>query len=257
MPQHRYDIRFGGKLIRGSDPRIARRRVQQWFRLSDDAVDLLFSGEKVTIKRAVDRDTASFFRERFRDAGAEVEIVALPQEEVPAPQANLSTGTEAQAEMPELGVPEHADPLELLVEKVFHYFEKTLAGILLILISAVSVIAVVELCLVLYKDISSQRSLLLSLDELFEVFGMFLIVLIAIELMASVYMYVMDKSVHVEFMLLIAITALTRKVVVIDLEAKSDDPLYLIGLAALLGILVGGYYLVRGQFVRCRDRGRG
>jgi len=257
MREHRFDIRFGGKLIRGADPRVARRRVQEWFRLSDVAADLLFSGQKVTIKRAVDRETASLFRERFRDAGAEVEIVAVPQERAPAAHAVSSTPAESEPEMPELGAPTHGDPLELLVEKVFHYFEKTLAGILLILISAVSVIAVIELCLVLYKDISSQQSLLLSLDELFEVFGMFLIVLIAIELMASVYMYVMDKSVHVEFMLLIAITALTRKVVVIDLEAKADDPLYLIGLAALLGILIGGYYLVRGQFVRCANRGRG
>lgn len=52
--------------------------------------------------------------------------------------------------------------------------------------------------------------------------------LIAIELMASVYMYMMDKSVHVEIMLLIAITALTRKVVVMDLESKGDPALYML-----------------------------
>ncbi|NCC27611.1 MAG: hypothetical protein EOM22_05505 [Gammaproteobacteria bacterium] len=56
----------------------------------------------------------------------------------------------------------------------------------------------------------------------------FSIVLIAIELMASVYMYMMDKSVHVEIMLLIAITALTRKVVVMDLESKGDPALYML-----------------------------
>lgn len=75
--------------------------------------------------------------------------------------------------------------------------------------------------------------------------SVFSIVLIAIELMASVYMYMMDKSVHVEIMLLIAITTLTRKVVVLDLESKGDPALYMLGLAALLGTLVGGYYLVK------------
>jgi uncharacterized membrane protein (DUF373 family) len=74
---------------------------------------------------------------------------------------------------------------------------------------------------------------------------MFLIVLIAVELMASIYMYMMDKSVHVEIMLLIAITALTRKVVVLDMESKGDPASYMLGLAALLGILIGGYYLVK------------
>ncbi len=41
-------------------------------------------------------------------------------------------------------------------------------------------------------------------------------------------------------MLLIAITALARKVVVLDSQAH--EPMYLLGLAALLGTLIGGYY---------------
>jgi uncharacterized membrane protein (DUF373 family) len=111
--------------------------------------------------------------------------------------------------------------------------------------SGIAVLAVAELCFVLYKDLNSNRGLFLDLGELFEVFGMFLIVLIAIELMASVYMYMQDKSVHVEIMLLIAVTALTRKVVVLDTESKGDPAMYMLGLAALLGTLVVGYYLVK------------
>ena len=45
--------------------------------------------------------------------------------------------------------------------------------------------------------------------------------------------------------LLIAVTVLTRKVVVMDLEAKGDPALHMLGLAAFLGVLVGGYYLVK------------
>ncbi|MBK1723018.1 phosphate-starvation-inducible PsiE family protein [Thiocystis violacea] len=68
-----------------------------------------------------------------------------------------------------------------------------------------------ELCVVLYPDLVSAEGLpLLDIKQLFDVFGMFLVVLIAVELMASIYMYMMDKSVHVEIMLLIAITALAR-----------------------------------------------
>jgi uncharacterized membrane protein (DUF373 family) len=132
-----------------------------------------------------------------------------------------------------------------MIDHLFHKFEKTLAAVLLFLISAVALIAVAELCFVLYTDLTSGDGFLLDLDELFEVFGMFLIVLIAVELMASIYMYMMDKSVHVEMMLLIAVTALTRKVVVLDLEGKGDPALYMVGLAALLGILIGGYYLLK------------
>jgi len=130
-----------------------------------------------------------------------------------------------------------------MIDRLFHLFERSLAAVLLLLISVVAIMAVAELCFVLYKDMFSPQGFLLSLDELFEVFGMFLIVLIAIEFMSSIYMYMKDKSVHVEIMLLIAVTALTRKVVV--LQTSEVDPLYLLGLAALMGTLIAGYYLIR------------
>ncbi len=130
-----------------------------------------------------------------------------------------------------------------MIDRLFHLFERSLAAVLLLLIGVVAVIAVAELCFVLYLDLISPQGLLLGLDELFEVFGMFLIVLIAIEFMSSIYMYMKDKSVHVEIMLLIAITALTRKVVV--MKTTEADALYLIGLAALLGTLIAGYYLIK------------
>jgi uncharacterized membrane protein (DUF373 family) len=131
----------------------------------------------------------------------------------------------------------------IMIDRIFHIFEKSLAAVLLILIAGVAVIAVVELCYVLYLDVISGQGLFLELDELFDVFGRFLIVLIAIELMASIYMYMKDKSVHAEMMLLIAITALTRKVVILDKE--TTDAMQMLGMAALLATLIGGYYLVK------------
>jgi uncharacterized membrane protein (DUF373 family) len=130
-----------------------------------------------------------------------------------------------------------------MFDTIFHNFERFLAAILLLLIAVVAVISVAELCFVLYKDLTSPLGLFLGLNELFEVFGMFLVVLIAVELMSSIYMYMKDKSVHVELMLLIAITALTRKVVILDME--TSDPMTMLGIAALLGTLIGGYYLVK------------
>jgi uncharacterized membrane protein (DUF373 family) len=130
-----------------------------------------------------------------------------------------------------------------MIDRAFHIFEKSLAGVLLILIAGVAVIAVAELCYVLYLDLTGDQGLFLGLDELFDVFGRFLVVLIAIELMASIYMYMKDKSVHAEMMLLIAITALTRKVVILDKE--TTDAMQMLGMAALLATLIGGYYLVK------------
>ena len=132
-----------------------------------------------------------------------------------------------------------------MFDNVFHAFEKFLAAVLLILIAAVAMIAVAELGYLLYIDMTSPHGLLMGLNELFEIFGMFLMVLIAIELMSSIYMYMKEKSVHAEMMLLIAITALTRKVVILDKE--TTGAMEMLGIAALLGTLIGGYYLVKRQ----------
>lgn len=238
VDRNRFDIQFSGDLVPGTDVLAARQRIQHAFNLSDAAVGQLFGGTPVTVRRGVDSATAARYQAAFRDAGALARIVPASTEQASQPLTLDPFGWSARE-------PARARP-KSMIDRLFHYFEKTLAAILLLLISVVAVIAVIEFCLVLYKDIMSQKGLfLLDLGELFEVFGMFLIVLIAIELMASVYMYMMDKSVHVEIMLLIAITALTRKVVVMDLESKGDPAMYMFGLAALLGALVGGYYLVK------------
>ena len=71
---------------------------------------------------------------------------------------------------------------------------------------------------------------------------MFLLVLIPIELMGSVYIYLKDEVLHLEIMFLVAITAVTRKIVVLD--SGETDALYLMGLALLIAALSWGYIAV-------------
>ena len=61
------------------------------------------------------------------------------------------------------------------------------------------------------NDLLKPPGLLIDLSELYDTFGLFLLVLIAIELMGSVYIYLKDESLHLEIMFLVAITAVTRK----------------------------------------------
>lgn len=245
-PVH-FDLEFAGELMPGTDPVQARSRIQALFKLSDEAVASLFNGSAVTVKRGVDAALAARLHAAFAGAGAVLRILPAGGAESVATDPALDQGRSGQAALPGLdpfGWPK-PKPKHPILHALFHYFERSLAFVLLVLIAIVAVIALIELCFVLYQDLISTSGFLLGLNELFEVFGMFLIVLIAVELMASIYMYMVDKSVHVEMMLLIAITALARKVVVLDLEGKGDPAMYMLGLAALLGTLVGGYYLVK------------
>lgn len=244
MSDPRFDVEFSGELMPGADSQRARAQVQTLFKLSGGAVDQLFAGAPVTVKRGIDGALAARFHAAFARAGVVVRIVPAGDG---ASSASVSAERQEGNELPGLdpfgwSKPEPKHPF---LHALFHYFERSLAFVLLILIAIVAVISLVELCVVLYRDLVSTDGFLLGLDELFEVFGMFLIVLIAVELMASIYMYMIDKSVHVEMMLLIAITALARKVVVLDLEGKGDPAMYMIGLASLIATLIGGYYLVK------------
>jgi hypothetical protein len=74
MATSKFDILFSGELLWEADRDEVRRRLQQRFKLSDEAASKLFSGGPVVIRRGVDAATATGYREVFRNAGALVQI---------------------------------------------------------------------------------------------------------------------------------------------------------------------------------------
>jgi len=69
------------------------------------------------------------------------------------------------------------------------------------------------------------------------------LILIGLELMTSIHMYLSDHTIHAEMMFLVALTAVTRKIVI--LETVETDPLLVFGLGFLILALSGGYFLLR------------
>ena len=129
------------------------------------------------------------------------------------------------------------------IKNIFGKFEKIISFILIVLMGIVVIAATMELGYILFSYIIEPPGLLLDISELFELFGLFMMVLIAIELMSSIYAYFTNKAIYLEMMFLIAITAVTRKIVVLD--ANSIEPVAVIGIAAILAALVAGYYVVK------------
>jgi uncharacterized membrane protein (DUF373 family) len=85
--------------------------------------------------------------------------------------------------------------------------------------------------------------LLLEIGELLELFGLFLLVLIGIELLHSVKVYVERREVHLQAVLAVALIAIARKIVIADLEKL--DAITLLGIAGVVFALTLGYWLVR------------
>ena len=122
-------------------------------------------------------------------------------------------------------------------------FEKIIVYALLIMMALTIFLATIDLGWILVKDIFSPPLFLVSVNELLEIFGMFLLVLIGIELLETVKTYSAESKVHLEVVFMVAMIAVARKVIILDLKEVSN--LTLMGLAAIILSLAVGYYLIR------------
>lgn len=74
MADERFDIIFCGELVSGTDQATAQAHLKKRFGLSDEALQRLFQGRPMSIKRDVDAAVAARYRILFQEAGALVRI---------------------------------------------------------------------------------------------------------------------------------------------------------------------------------------
>jgi len=122
-------------------------------------------------------------------------------------------------------------------------FERIVMHVLLAVLAAVVLLATVELVWVIAKDVLTPPVFVLEIHELLDLFGLFLLVLIGIELMHSVKTYLTSRVYHLETVLSVALIAVARKVIV--LEPKELPEGALLGIAVLVLALALGYTLLR------------
>ena len=123
-------------------------------------------------------------------------------------------------------------------------YEKIMIQALMIMMALVLGLAILDLAWIIIKDIIQPPQLLLSVDQLLEVFGLFMLVLIGIELLETIIKtYLTQGQPHYEVVLSVAIIAIARKVIILDL--KDVDSLSLIGIASIIIALTSGYFLMK------------
>jgi len=127
--------------------------------------------------------------------------------------------------------------------KLTEKLERVINVALLVMLAIVVVLATIDLGWIILRDALTPPVFLLDVDELLELFGVFLLVMIGIELLDTIKIYITQKTIHVEVVLLIGIIAIARKVVI--LEPNGMDALTLIGIAAIILALTLGYYFVK------------
>ena len=122
-------------------------------------------------------------------------------------------------------------------------FKRILVIVITFMMGLVLLLGVIDLGYTLYIDIfDAPPYLLVSINELLDLFGIFLLVLIGIELFETMEIYIKENVVHIEVVLTVALIAVARKVIILDI--KKVDSVTLLGIAAIIIALAVGYYLI-------------
>ena len=109
-------------------------------------------------------------------------------------------------------------------------------------------ISIFELAITLYADIFDSVGGLMhvKIDQLLKIFGFFFIILIGFELIETIEMYFRENVIHAEIILLVAVIAVSRKVILLDLEKY--EPLAIVGLGLIIIALGGCYALIKVNY---------
>ncbi len=122
-------------------------------------------------------------------------------------------------------------------------FETMVVTALIVMMVVTIFLATIELGWLIIHDIITPPVILLEIHELLDIFGLFLLVLLGIELLSTLKTYLTGNEFHVEVVFAVALIAIGRKVIVLDVKEISS--LSLLGIAAMIIALSVGYFLVR------------
>ncbi|MFW6296618.1 MAG: phosphate-starvation-inducible PsiE family protein [Halothece sp.] len=125
-----------------------------------------------------------------------------------------------------------------LIQKVENFVSKVLSLALLCII----LVALFDLIIYLVRDVSSDPLGFFN-KTLIELFGLFLNILIALELLENITAYLRKHIVQVELVIVTSLIAVARKIIIFDLKTYSSSDLMALAFAILA--LSGSYWLLR------------
>jgi len=106
------------------------------------------------------------------------------------------------------------------------------------------VLGVVDVALNLYYHMITPPYFMLDMNKYLEVLGSFLAVMVGLEIFMNIIFYLKEDSIHVPLVLSTALTAIARKIIVIDYSVLTPQHVYATGVVIFAVGLV--YWLITG-----------
>ena len=132
-------------------------------------------------------------------------------------------------------------------------FERIVTGTLIVMLAVVVILSVIDLGWFLIQGVLKPPLFILEVGDLLRIFGLFLLVLIGLELLETIKCYYVEGRIELKVIFSVALIALGRKVII--LEPEKYTGLTLIGIGVIILALVAGYYVVTTKELKFQ-RGR-
>jgi len=129
------------------------------------------------------------------------------------------------------------------MNKLLKYVEKFLVWGILMVVSLLLILAFIDIVYEIAQKILAPPVMIINADGLMDLFSIFLVLLIGLELLETVKAYLKEDLFHVEFIILVAIIAISRKVIVWDFDKYSTTEL--LSLSAMIIALGITYFLIK------------
>ncbi len=124
-----------------------------------------------------------------------------------------------------------------------HWMEGLVSKILSLVMVFVIIVSVGDLIIVVSQEFSTTPILFFD-KTLFKLFGLFLDILIALEILENITAYLRKHVVQVELVIVTSLVAVARKIIIFDFSKLGGEEL--IGLGIAIFALSISYWIVRG-----------
>ena len=151
----------------------------------------------------------------------------------------------------------HWNKLDVLIKRILSQTERMVIWSLMVMLTVVVVLSAIELAVFLGRQIIAPPRFLIDLQKLMDFLGTFLLVLITLELLDTIKVYMEERVLRGEVVLMVAIIAVARKAIILDSQTMSTE--FVLAVAALIASLSLAYLFIKfahghpTSFFRHRD----
>jgi len=133
------------------------------------------------------------------------------------------------------------------MKKIFSYFERYVIWALLILMAIAILVSLYELIIFVFQEVFTSRDegtdSLIAERNILDILSFIMLVVISLELFETIKLYLDRQVISADFIVLIALTAVARKIIIMDYSEY--EPLMVIGLGFIVIALALGYYFIK------------